>query len=214
MISKPNLSVLILLLLLVQLTVGCSGRKGPFIQLGGGMAAVYANQEWTSTKIVSGKVIERNHHESTVILPGLSGNFKIGVEITEQLLVSPSLQMSRLSSLGWGITVFQKKNAPSLFVDIVIPVSIYFPTRFPLSESFQGRGGSVGIGYEFKKNWTVQANFSHGKHEFAGSDVDETGEFIVNLLTLGLAGEFVDKTRYDARSTGYSLGFTISYIWY
>ena len=36
-ISKPNLFVLILLLFLAQLSVGYSGRLGPFIEFGGGM---------------------------------------------------------------------------------------------------------------------------------------------------------------------------------
>ena len=113
--GSPNLPLLILLLLLVQLTVGCSGRKGPFLQLGGGIAPIYANQEWISTEIKSGKIIDRSHHDSTVIAVSPVGNFKLGWGITEQLLVSPSFQMSKLSSLGWGITVFHKKNAPSLF---------------------------------------------------------------------------------------------------
>ena len=111
---------------------------------------------------------------------------------------------------------FHKKNAPSLFFDIVFPNSLYFPERFPLSQSFGGGGVSAGVGYEFQKNLTVQTHFSYGKHEFSGSDPPdaELAEFVVNLLSFGLAGQFVDKTTYDAKSTGFSVGFTMNYIWY
>ena len=111
-ICRSTLFVLILLLLLVQLTVGCSGRKGPFLQLGGGLGPIYASQEWESATIKSGKIVDRDHHESTVITASPVGNFKLGWGITEQLLVSPSYQMSKLSSWGWGITVFSQEECP------------------------------------------------------------------------------------------------------
>lgn len=225
-ISKPNLFVLILLLLLVPLTVGCggSGRKGIFLQLGGGIAPIYANQEWTSKVIRSREVINQSHHEATVISVLPVGNFKIGYGITEQLLVSFLSQRGKLSLSGGGITVFHKTDTPSLFVDIVIAESKYSPDEFPLSDSFSGSGGSVGIGYEFTKNWTVQANLSYGEHDFSGSEYVSTPtdptevsssiggfyEFFGNIL----ANLARDGTTYDAKSTGYSLGFTISYIWY
>ena len=45
---KTNICVSILLLLLIQLIVGCGGRRGPFLEFGGGMAPVVAHEEWTA----------------------------------------------------------------------------------------------------------------------------------------------------------------------
>ena len=45
---KTNMYMLILLLLLTQLIVGCGARRGPFVELGGGMAPVVAHEEWTA----------------------------------------------------------------------------------------------------------------------------------------------------------------------
>ena len=165
--------------------------------------AVYANQEWTSwTK--SGEVIQQDQKD-TVFKLAQSGGFKIGYGIADQLLLSISYQFSTLSSIGGAIAVFHKKTAPFLFLELVMSDTLYFPSGFPISSAaFGGPGGSVGIGYEFKKHFTIRANFSAGKHEYSGNDASNPVAETFQLYT----------TRADAKSTAYSLGITMSFLWY
>ena len=199
--SKPSLPVMVLLLLLVPVIVGCGGRQGPFIELGGGMAGVYANEEWTSWT----KGLGENHHKSSVTNLGPSGNIEIGYGITEQVLASVAFRLGKLGFIAPAITVFQKKTAPSLFFEVVLPESLYFPDGFPISgAAFSGPGASFGVGYEFKKRLTVQANFSAGEGEWSGTDASNP--------VAGFFGGY--STRAEAKSTGYSLGFMINLILY
>ncbi len=210
---KTNMYMLIVLPLLGLLIVGCSGRRGPFIELGVGMTPVIADEEWTARTydagFFSGPLLEQTHHDAIAATVFPAGNLKIGWGFTEQLLVSQSIQVSKLTTTGIGITVFQKKTAPSLFFDITLPVSFYFPNfSDEVSQFVDGYGASVSVGYEFKKNWTVQGDFSFGTHDFYVTDQD-LGEGILLLF-----GVNTGYTAYEGETTGYSLGFKINYIWY
>ena len=197
---KTNIYMLIVLLLLVLLTVGCSGRRGPFIELGVGMSTIVVDEEWTVRRY-NNDLSGEEHHDTIAATVFPAGNLKIGWGFTEQFLVSMSAQMSRLSTLGYGITVFHQKTAPTLFYDIVLPLSLY--------SSYEGYGVSVGVGYEFKRNLTVKTDFSFGVHNIDDSTYD-LGNFIDELFG-GTPGSYSTTT---GRTIGYSLGFTINYIWY
>ena len=198
--TKNNVYVLIVLPLLALLTVGCSGRRGPFIELGVGMATIVADEEWVVRSYDNGLSGEE-HHDTIAATVFPAGNLKIGWGFTEQFLASMSIQMSRLSTVGYGITVFHKETAPSLFFDLVFPLSLY--------SSYEGYGVSVGVGYEFKRNLTVKADFSFGMHDIDDSTYD-VGNFFGELFG-GTPGSYSTTA---GRTIGYSLGFTINYCWY
>ena len=196
--------------LLALLTVGCSGRRGPFIELGVGMSTIVADEEWTVRRYNNGLSSEE-HHDTIAATVFPAGNLKIGWGITEQFLASMSIQISRLSTVGYGITVFHKKTAPSLFFDVVLGGSLYSSYNIPdqFSNTTDGPGVSIGVGYEFKRNLTVKADFSFGMHDIDDSTYD-VGNFLGELFG-GTPGSYSTAT---GRTIGYSLGFTINYIWY
>ena len=187
MISKTNLYMLILLILLVPLIVGCGGtRQGGFIKLDGGVGVVAANEQWEVIKYKQWdpspleqvlnlgtarpirRVIGRTSHSEMVVERGPAVGFKFGYGFSEKLLVSYSLKglyslkRWKLVSGFMGITYFTKKTVPSLFFDIVLPISEYNFSK--ISDSIPGPGVSVGVGYEFRKHWAVQMDFNFGVH--------------------------------------------------
>lgn len=232
MTSKTNLCILILLLLLVQLTIGCgSTRRGPFIKLDGGVGTVAANEQWEVIKYKewdpysdlerilnlgtlppnTRKVIGRTSHSKMVVERGPAVNFKIGYGFSEKFLVSYSLnglyslKRWKLTSGVMGITYFTKKTVPSLFFDIVLPMSEYDFSK--ISDSILGPGASVGVGYEFRKHWAVQMDFGFGVH-----NADRISWYQGPVPTnryIG-TGTIDAATGADSRS----LRFTISHIWY
>ena len=208
---KNNMYVLIVLLLLVLLTVGCSSRRGPFIELGVGMATIVTDEEWTVRRHDNGQS-GVGHHDTIAATIFPAGNLKIGWGFTEQFLVSISGNISRLSTLGYGITVFHKKTAPSLFFDVVLGLLSLYPSyNMPdaFSDPGSGNGVSVGVGYEFNRNWTIKGDFSFGIHNIEDSTYD-LGNFLGDLFG-GTTGPY---STIEGKTTGYSLGFTINYIWY
>ena len=197
MIQKINLYVFIFMLLSILLTVGCSGsRQGLFVGFGGGMDAVVVDEEEIVYKYNNG-LSGKEHRDTitTAILP--AGNLKIGWGVTEQHLVSSSLQMGKLTTFDYGITIFHKKTTPSLFFDL-------FGGRFSwwVGDSLDRVGSrvSVGVGYEFKKNWTVKGDFSFGIYNIAA----RTRNFFSELFS-GDAG-----TRVGGGAKVYSLGVKIT----
>ena len=230
MISKTNLHILILLLLLVPLMVGCGGtRQGGFIKLDGGVGAVAANEQWEvikykewspsaleqilnlGTATRTRKVIGRTSHSEMVVERGPAVNFKIGYGFSEKLLVSYLLEglysreRWKLVSGFMGITYFAKKTAPSLFFDIVLPMSEYDFSK--ISDSILGPGASVGVGYEFWKHWTVQMDFSFGLHNADRISWDQGPVPTDRHISTGA----IDAA---TRANSSSLIFTIGCIWY
>ena len=229
MVSKTNLYILILLLVWVPLIVGCSGtRQGGFIKLNSGVGAVAANEQWEVIKYKQWspgaleqilnlgtarpirEVIGRTSHSEMVVERGPVVGFKIGYGFSEKLLLSYSLKglyslkRWKLASGIIGITYFTKKTAPSLFFDIALPMSEYNFSE--LSDSILGTGVSVGVGYEFRKHWAVQMDFSFGAHN--ADRIYWDGPFPTNRHTS--TGTFDAATGANSGS----LIFTISRIWY
>lgn len=129
--------------------------------------------------------------------------WKIGYGVTEQLLLSLSLYGSFHENApspgigGLGITVFHKKTAPSLFFSVVLPIFLYDPYGAPASV---GPGASVGVGYEFINNWTVEADFSFGTQSINQSGFSDGYLF----------GDSTSTT-FRGKTEGYALGFKINY---
>ena len=202
----------IVLLLSAQFIVGCSsGRKGAFIEIGGGMARSVVDEEWTVTEETSPGILNwgdpprlnSESHDAIVTKVSPAVGWKIGYGVTEQLLLSLSLYGSFQENGpspgigGLGITVFHKKTAPSLLFNVVLPIFLYDPYGAPASA---GTGASVGVGYELINNWSVEADFSFG-----------TQRINHNLLSDGYI--FGDSTffTYRGKTEGYALGFKINY---
>jgi hypothetical protein len=95
------------------------------------------------------------------------------------------------SAGGVGLTYFLKADAPSLFVDVAVGVSTWDDGD---GNEFGGGGVAVGAGYEFKKNWTAEVDYSFG------SPSDDKSLFGEKVLV--------------AEVTGATLGVTINHIWY
>ena len=217
MFHKINLYGLIFLLLSIFLTAGCGGsRRGVFAELGGGIAAVAANEEWTRSTYEEGflstEAIETVHHNDSVIAAGLASNVKFGYGFSDQFLISLSgLQSGNLSVGGIGLTYFTKKTAPSTFYDLNLPISVYTPEyrSDQLNRELQGTGISIGVGYEFKKHWIVRADLS--AQSYYEKEIDDTGP----LELLVVFGHPIIRTIYrDIEATGYSFGLRISYLFY
>ena len=205
-----------MLVVLVLLTLGCgSGRQGLFLQGGGGLTAIHYTEDWQIGSGITSKSFERSGFER-----GGSGHFRVGWGLTKQLLISVCRETQKLATNGLGITFFRKPMAPSLFADVVFNDSKYGSQ----SRKFEGNGFRAGIGYEFRRNWTIQVNFSHGKHNYfrnpgagAWSLDDVLGVFSPDLYSdeTGSGKQPVTVRQKEAITSAVnSLGFTVNYIWY
>ena len=230
---KTNVYILVVLIILTQLLTGCSGRltefsgrRGPFIELGGGVAVSRLNEDWTATKYEEDEsflnrvffprqnILDQTHQDGMVGNLSPAGNIKIGWGLTEQFLISQSFQLSKISISGVGVTFFQKKAAPSLFYHIAFQRSSYtlstpsFAFAAQSAPSVDGSGVNIGVGYEFVKNWNAQVDFSFGTYEFDTSDRD------VEDILFGPLGFSEEYTVYIGETTKFALGFRINYMWY
>ena len=128
--SQVNLYALILLLLLVQLSVGCSAkhkfdgsRQGGFAELSGGMAVVSANEEWTTHKysgvppqaglqaawIRKQTEIQRIDHNERFFLQPPAFNAKLGFGVSDRLIISARASGDKILGIGPGLTLFYKR---------------------------------------------------------------------------------------------------------
>lgn len=204
---------LIVLLLLAQFITGCSsGRKGAFIEIGGGMARSVVDEEWTvDTEEWPGILnwgdpsqLSSESHDAIVTKVSPAMGWKIGYGVTEQLLLSlsvygplpgPGLKLGNGPESGiggLGITIFHKKTAPSLFFDVVLPMYLY--------GSRVGIGASVGVGYEFISNWSIEADFIFGTQSINDSHYSD-----------GYIFGDSSYTTVKGKREGYTLGFNIRY---
>ena len=107
---------------------------------------------------------------------------------------------------GFEITYFIKETTPSLFFGIIMPASVYRFSKIPYSPASGGSDASISVGYEFKKNWAVQADVSFGVHRSGYNGhtppVRPPAGVSIHIYT-------VDRPREE---TAVSLGFTLSYI--
>ena len=210
---KIKMYATIVLLLLAQFTIGCSsGRKGAFIEIGSGMARSVVDEEWTAhTEEWPGILnwgdpsrLSSESHDAIVTKVSPAMGWKIGYGVTEQLLLSfsvygslpgPGLKFGngpKPGIGGLGITIFHKKTAPSLFFDVVLPMFFY--------GSRVGTGASVGIGYEFISNWSIEADFSFGTQSINDSHYSD-----------GYIFGDSSYTTVKGKREGYALGFKINY---
>ncbi len=202
--NRTCLAVIAVAIFTAQSAAALDGkRKGFFAQLGLGGGYVAANQEWFV--LVDKFTLDESAGAGAF-------GFKIGYGISNRLLLSYAGnvgsadletmegQITGLSTKkktasfgvgGLGLTYFLKEEAPSLFADLTLGMSTWDDGD---GADFTGSGVNVGIGYEFKKNWTLEADFSIGKP----SDQES------------LFGEKV----LDAEVTGSTLGITVNHIWY
>ncbi len=202
--SRIRVLMAALTLLLVQTAGALDGRRqGFFYQVGIGGGTTSADQEWT--------VLDTDF-ELDDSAGGIALDLKIGYGITSKLLLSYSINVgsadletidgqitgfsksketASFGAGGVGLTYFVKDAAPSLFVDLAIGVSTWDDGD---GNEFSGGGASVGAGYEFKKNWTAEVDYSFG------SPSDDKSLFGEKVL--------------EAEVTGASLGVTINHIWY
>ena len=94
---------------------------------------------------------------------------------------------------------------------MVLGLSVYPPHNLPaqFSETGDGKGVSIGVGYEFNRNWTVKGDFSFGIH-----NIEDSTYHLGNLLGALFGGAPGPYSTIEGETTGFSLGFTINYIWY
>ena len=178
-------------------------RQGFFAELGIGGGYVAADQEW----LVLGEKFTLDDSAG-----GGAFGFKIGYGLSNKLLLSYAgnvgtadfetidgqitglfnkKKTAAFGSFGLGLTYFMKEAAPSLFVDLTLGISTWDDGD---GSDFGGGGANVGLGYEFKKNWTLEADYSFGKPN------DEESLFGEKIL--------------DAEVTGFALGIPVNHIWY
>lgn len=194
------------------------------MELNAGIDAAAADEKWTVSKhgFDDGTDGDVQRHDAVAMraLPAI--NSKIGYGFTEQFLCSMSILSGPLGRGGVGIMFFTKKTAPSLIFDMNYGLSWYYlislPNRFPdnivVDKFATGDGGSVGIGYEFKRNWVIKGDFSFGTYSFYDSSSSANlGDAILTLITLG-SHEIDPYYKIEGESTVYSFGFRIGYILY
>lgn len=193
MSSKANLYGLMFLLLVLQFVMGCSStRRGLFLELGGGGGVAAAHERWSvrtyKTHYEDKSVLEsilnfdspshwyeeigRTNHSQFVVKGGATANFRVGYGLSEKFLVLYSLNglygLKKRELLSGFLTLrhFTKKMPPSLFFDLVIPLSEYEFSE--ISASGMGLGIGLGVGYEFANRCFVRANLNWGLHESSG----------------------------------------------
>ena len=236
--NKMNLYVLILWLFLTQLIVGCGGtRSGVFFEVGGGIAAVAANEEWiahtyqefpyeagtvetllsalalSNPRTTTRSQIGMTHRSANVTAPSPLAYFKFGYGFSDKLLVSyrGTGTAHKLSVIGIGFTYFAKKTVPSLYFDIFLPLwSGYYFSNIQNFGPFEGRSASIGVGYEWKKNWNAQVDFNYGV--YGSNDIGARFSDVIEEPHPNAIRTYTTDERKRARV--YSLGFTIGYIWY
>ena len=225
MSSKANLYGLMFLLLVLQFVMGCSStRRGLFLELGGGGGVVAAHERWGvrtyKTHYEDESVLEsilsfdrpshwyeeigRTNHSQFVVKGGATANFRVGYGLSEKFLVLYSLnglyglKKRELLSGMFTLRRFTKKTAPSLFFDLVIPLSEYEFSE--ISASSIGLGAGLGVGYEFTNHCFVRANLNLGLHvspEASGA------------LLGGVFDRDVPNTTMSS-----AIGFTVGYLLY
>ena len=178
-------------------------RQGFFYQVGIGGGSTSADQTWT---------VLTEDFELDDSAGGVTLDLKVGYGITNMLLLSytinvgsadlktidgritgfsTSKETASFGAGGVGLTYFLRDSAPSLFVDLAVGVSTWDDGN---GNEFSGGGASVGGGYEFKKNWTAEVDYSFG------SSSDDKSLFGEKVL--------------EAEVSGSTLGLTINHIWY
>ncbi len=205
MTIKNNEYVLIILLLATQIIIGCGGsRKGCLVGFGGGLDAVVADEEWTVYR--DNGLSGNEHHDTVTTTVSPVGNLKIGWGFTEHALVSTKLQKGTLNTSGIEIAIFQEKKAPSKYFFMSAGGTGYSPDQLPFGNA-RGIRASAGVGYEFKRNWTVEGDLSYGSIHIEGTEYGAL-DFLFRLFD-GSGGPYV-----EGHTSALSLGFKINCILY
>ena len=212
---KANIYILVTSLIVVLATTGCSGRRGPFIDVGANMVTGVADEEWTvGINRSSGQENFQPsvvHHDKISAIAYPTANLNVGYGITNQFLVSLDVQIGKIFGAGYGLTFFQRSTAPSLFFHAFLSPSVYYSDNLPSDfyDVANGYIGSVGTGYEWKKGWTGKISLNFGYYDFYADDLDP-GDFLAALFTL------MDPSvnTISGKILNYYIRFKISYMWY
>lgn len=212
---KANIYILVVSFIVVLLTTGCSGRRGPFIDVGANMITGVADEEWTVG--INRSFGQENfqpsvvHHDKISVMAYPTADLNVGYGITNQFLVSMSAQMGKIMGAGYGLTFFQRSTAPSLFFDAFLSASTYYSGNLPYDfrDTADGYIGSIGAGYEFKKGWTGKISLNFGYYDFYADDLNP-GDFLAALFT------WTDPpvNTISGKILNYYIRFKVSYMWY
>ncbi len=214
---KANIYILIVSLIVVLLATGCSGRRGPFIDVGANMVTGVADQDWTVSMNRSLGGYQKDfqprvvYHDKISAIAYPTANLSVGYGITDQFLVSMRAQMGKIIGAGYGLTFFHKSTAPSLFFDAFLGASSYYSDNLPETfyDAADGYIGSIGTGYEWKKGWTGKISLDFGYYDFYADDLNP-GDFLATLFTL----RDQPVNSINGKILNYYIRFKISYMWY
>ena len=141
---------------------------------------------------------------------------KFGYGLNDKLLVSLRGSGNRIFVYGIRLTHFTRSTEPAVFFDIVLPLGSEYlafqVSKHVDSSTLAGKVASlasIGIGYEFKKHFTAQLEFSRG--DFDSHDTDTSAPYRRVNSPNAIRHDIIN-TADTAKA--YSLAFTISVIWY
>ena len=192
------------ILLILLITSGCSSltREGWYSEIGIGSSWTLANQTYRGIDRATG---HKNYEEElTVNEHSFQVNTRFGYGFSEKFILVFPFQISKVSNLGLGAMFYQKPNYPTIYYEILMPISLYAPSGDAgYSDSYSGIGASFGVGYVFNRRLSLLGNISIGRqgYERRGSNPIE------ELFQLY-------DTYYEGESTTISFGFTTNLLLY
>ena len=156
--------VVVILFAAVQVQAFDGDRKGFMLNLGVG----YGQAKFTGTMGSVSAGLESN---------GFGGDFKLGAGINPQTMIyysnrtllysleiedpysgasmESSTMVNGMSAVG--VSYFLEPEAPSVFFTGALGLGVLLDSESSTSES--GVGYTVGVGYEFAKNWILEATY-------------------------------------------------------
>lgn len=195
----------------VSSSASAASRKGFFGRTSFGLGHYTSTQTWeyetrTSGAIWDTEIADSGRVKNVVSQLYPSFNIGAGIGLTDRILFSFDLKLSKFAIGVFNATVFYSESAPSLFADLTFPFATSGRIKFldDYSENFLGKGYSFGLGYEFTKSICVRVGFNRTFHVFETSDSD----YAVGLVTFGL----VDPGGTDYVGMANAVSFDISLV--
>ena len=202
-LNMTNKAYSILLILLI--TSGCSSltRKGWYSEIGIGSSWTLANQAYREIDRDTG---HKNYEEElTVNEHSFQVNARYGYGFSEKFILVFPFQISKVSNLGLGAMFYQKPNYPTIYYEILIPISLYAPSGDAgySASPYNGIGASFGIGYVLNRRLSLLGNISIGRQGYGSYNADAI-QTLFNLY----------DTYYEGESTTISFGLTTNLLLY